>query len=80
MILLIVLSILIFMLETLPEYYLDPPEAFFIIESICVGFFTVEFIGRISTTPSYKRFVLGLIIYYYIKIYKFGRKLNNIFV
>lgn len=58
-IILILLSILVFMIETMPEYYTDPPAAFFWIETVVVAIFTFEFITRFLTTPSYKKFVLG---------------------
>ena len=53
---LVALSILILLLETLPQYYKDPPAAFFIMECIIVGIFTVEFFLRFITCPSQRRF------------------------
>lgn len=48
------------MIETLPEYYADTPVAFFYIETIVVAIFTFEFVTRFLTTPSYKKFILGM--------------------
>ena len=36
------------------------PSPFFIIQTICVSYFTIEFLLRLISTPSYCRFILSL--------------------
>lgn len=52
---LIVVSTLTFCLETLPEYYVPETELsspFWVIECICIVFFTLEFVLRAWATPN----------------------------
>lgn len=53
----IVLSCTAFVIQTLPEYVFSGDSAWAIIEDICITVFTVEFLLRISTTPSVWKFV-----------------------
>ena len=55
----IIASVILFMIETLPEYTEDPPLVFFILESIIIGIFTFELLVRFLTTPSYIQFIKG---------------------
>ncbi|CAM4773530.1 unnamed protein product [Rotaria magnacalcarata] len=38
-------------------------SVFFIIQTICVGYFTIEFLLHLISTPSYKRYLLSLFTY-----------------
>ncbi|KAJ9445599.1 Potassium voltage-gated channel protein Shaker [Diplonema papillatum] len=53
----IVLSVLVFTIESLPEFYEQDLAAFFVLESVCVVWFTVELFIRLLTGPGPKHFV-----------------------
>ena len=54
----IFISIVTFVLESVPEY--ESKQTYQIIESICVTIFTVEFMLKLSTCPSFRLFVRDL--------------------
>jgi hypothetical protein len=59
-----ILSCIALAIETLPEYhnnsFLNISSPFFIIQTICVSYFTIEFLLRLISTPSYKTFLLSI--------------------
>ncbi|KAJ9453105.1 Potassium voltage-gated channel protein Shaker [Diplonema papillatum] len=52
----ILASVIIFIVESLPQYHESSPSAFFAIESVCVTVFTVEFCIRCVSAPDKKSF------------------------
>eukprot|EP01062_Namystynia_karyoxenos_P047566 TRINITY_DN3594_c0_g2_i1.p2 TRINITY_DN3594_c0_g2~~TRINITY_DN3594_c0_g2_i1.p2 ORF type:complete len:571 (+),score=174.52 TRINITY_DN3594_c0_g2_i1:168-1880(+) len=52
----IVLSVAVFTVESLPQFYQRNLPVFFIIESICIGWFSVELVARFCTCESRVRF------------------------
>ena len=56
---LIVISVGTFLIETMPRFQPDPPIAFFWIETVVVAVFTVEFVTRIISAPDKLEFCLG---------------------
>eukprot|EP01062_Namystynia_karyoxenos_P009469 TRINITY_DN13354_c0_g1_i1.p1 TRINITY_DN13354_c0_g1~~TRINITY_DN13354_c0_g1_i1.p1 ORF type:complete len:631 (+),score=152.80 TRINITY_DN13354_c0_g1_i1:83-1975(+) len=55
----IIISVGVFTVESLPEFYQRDLRVFFIIESICIGWFTMELVIRFATCPSRKAFLRG---------------------
>eukprot|EP01061_Rhynchopus_euleeides_P042414 TRINITY_DN74002_c0_g1_i1.p1 TRINITY_DN74002_c0_g1~~TRINITY_DN74002_c0_g1_i1.p1 ORF type:complete len:553 (+),score=83.89 TRINITY_DN74002_c0_g1_i1:183-1841(+) len=55
--LLIVTSVMIFTVESLPEYYGRNLFVFFVLESICIGWFSFEMVVRFVTATEKKRFL-----------------------
>jgi voltage-gated potassium channel Kch len=55
---LIVLSVVTFCIETLPEFHRKNQIVWFTIESVCILAFTIEFILRAISTPNCKKFLL----------------------
>eukprot|EP01063_Lacrimia_lanifica_P016430 TRINITY_DN2299_c1_g1_i1.p1 TRINITY_DN2299_c1_g1~~TRINITY_DN2299_c1_g1_i1.p1 ORF type:complete len:886 (+),score=242.43 TRINITY_DN2299_c1_g1_i1:145-2802(+) len=51
---LILVTVSAFIAETNPAYYLDEPPAFFIIEAVCMGWFTLELVARGVSCPNLK--------------------------
>eukprot|EP01094_Clydonella_sp_ATCC50884_P023931 TRINITY_DN5874_c0_g1_i1.p1 TRINITY_DN5874_c0_g1~~TRINITY_DN5874_c0_g1_i1.p1 ORF type:complete len:358 (-),score=52.05 TRINITY_DN5874_c0_g1_i1:52-1125(-) len=60
-IILIIVSVVMFMIETLPKFTKDPEPTFFYIETVIVAVFTFEFIMRIISAPDKVLFVLGVL-------------------
>mmetsp|Transcript_49613 Transcript_49613/g.124745 ORF Transcript_49613/g.124745 Transcript_49613/m.124745 type:complete len:390 (+) Transcript_49613:192-1361(+) len=57
----ILFSVVTFVLETWPPWYSDPADTlWFVFESVVVGIFTVEFLIRLATTPSYLGFLKNI--------------------
>jgi hypothetical protein len=62
----VLLSIVMFCVETLPRFTKDPDETeidtsntFFIIEAVCIAWFTFEYIVRLLSSPIKRKFVVG---------------------
>ena len=63
----VLLSIVVFCVETLPEFTkesheeggMDTSDPFFIIEAVCIAWFTFEYIVRLLSSPIKKKFVVG---------------------
>jgi hypothetical protein len=62
-----VLSCIALAIETLRQYdqntFENPSSPFFIIQTVCVSYFTIEFVLRLISTPSYKRFIFSIFIW-----------------
>ncbi|KAJ9469558.1 Potassium voltage-gated channel protein Shab [Diplonema papillatum] len=54
----IVLSVVNFIIETQPEYYLEQPPHLFRIEAVCIAYFTAELVLRLVSAPSTKKLLL----------------------
>jgi len=55
----IVISTVTFCLESLPKYYKNKNPSWFIIETIAVCIFTVEYVGRLLTCPKLVPFLIS---------------------
>eukprot|EP00736_Rhodelphis_marinus_P012195 Rmarinus@m.16813 len=60
---LILLSVVAFCIETLPEYENESPKAFEAIEMVCVFWFTIEFVCRLFATDDLKAFCRDVLNY-----------------
>ena len=47
----IVVSVVVFLIETYPQYHLDPPHELWAIETACIAFFTFELVLRAGSSP-----------------------------
>ena len=54
---LIIASVITFTIESLPGYYRRNLRSFFIFESGCIGWFSIELIARLATTSDYGKFM-----------------------
>eukprot|EP01061_Rhynchopus_euleeides_P017038 TRINITY_DN283_c4_g1_i1.p1 TRINITY_DN283_c4_g1~~TRINITY_DN283_c4_g1_i1.p1 ORF type:complete len:663 (+),score=162.31 TRINITY_DN283_c4_g1_i1:56-1990(+) len=52
----IVVSVVVFVIETDPRYYRDTPLALTRIEEVCMAYFTAELVLRIISAPDLKKF------------------------
>ena len=53
----VLVSVVVFIVESLPMYHEDPPVELFIIESVCVGYFTMELLVRLVFCPSLVKYL-----------------------
>eukprot|EP01063_Lacrimia_lanifica_P007655 TRINITY_DN14928_c0_g1_i1.p1 TRINITY_DN14928_c0_g1~~TRINITY_DN14928_c0_g1_i1.p1 ORF type:complete len:601 (+),score=192.92 TRINITY_DN14928_c0_g1_i1:124-1926(+) len=56
----IIASVMILAVESLPQYYGQDDVVFFIIEAVCVAWFSVELVLRGATCPSFKNFMKSM--------------------
>jgi len=60
-ILIIIVSVVNLVWESLPRYRVDPSDTFFIVDSVCVSYFTLDLVLRLLSMPCLKSFISNVL-------------------